>query len=168
MPARAPKPADVRDLAETVAIVIARHTHRTARAFISQANAVALTLDLETAELSMLNALGFRGPMKMGELGERIIVRPSGLSVRAKAMEDRGLVERRRSEHSSREVVIGLTKKGEALFQRCFGALQAEHQGFLDGKLSASEQKQLASLLAKLDRATGHDTDRPSVGESRR
>ena len=68
-------------------------------------------------------------------------------------LEKRGLVSRTRSTTSQREVLIGLTPTGEAVFSRSFRHLHATHKAYFDAKITASEQRTLAKLLTKLTTA---------------
>ena len=105
---------------------------------------------LEVAHLSMLHALGLGGEMRMSDLASRVVVGAATVTRRAKQLEQRGLVRRKRSDESQREVLIRLTTKGGALFERSFAHLHAEHRSYFDDRFTKEEQKELQRLLERL------------------
>jgi DNA-binding MarR family transcriptional regulator len=128
-------------------IVLARAIHRAHDALVAHAEAFARLNRLEAAHLSMLHALGLRGEMRMGDLAASVVVGAATVTRRAKQLEERGLVRRKRSEKSQREVLISLTRKGEALFERSFTHLHAEHRRYFDERFTNQEQRDLGRLL---------------------
>jgi len=118
------------DLEHTVPIQLARRIHRVRGQLIANAREIAEDLELEPVELSMLNTLGRRGAMRMGDLAGEMVIHAASLTRRAKGLEERGLVDRKRSEHSNREVLISLTRKGRVLFDRGFRRLHDDHHTY--------------------------------------
>ena len=127
------------------------HLARTLRAErLEHEDSFAQLNDLEVAHLSMLHALGLGGEMRMSDLASRVVVGAATVTRRAKQLEQRGLVHRKRSDESQREVLISLTTKGEALFERSFAHLHAEHQRYFDDRFTNEQQKELQRLLERL------------------
>jgi DNA-binding MarR family transcriptional regulator len=141
---------DVRKLGEERPIRVAMDVHRCHRDLLAHAEAFGAKEGLEVIHLSIVHSLGLRGPVKMGELARATVIGAPDMTRRAKQLEERGLVARERSTSSQREVLIALTPTGQALFARSFTYLHGAHQAYFDGVLTATEQRELGRLLAKL------------------
>ncbi len=83
------------------------------------------------------------------ELAEAVGIREATLSHHLTAMDEQGLVTRRRDPANRRVHLVELTEAGEAAFQRLRGAATAFDQR-LRGDLSAADAAQLARLLDRL------------------
>jgi MarR family transcriptional regulator for hemolysin len=83
------------------------------------------------------------------ELAEAVGIREATLSHHLNAMDEQGLITRRRDPANRRVHLVELTEAGEAAFQRLRGAATAFDQR-LRGSLSAAETAQLALLLDRL------------------
>ena len=138
------------DLANDRCIDLARGIHRARAALVSHAEAFGRRNDLEGAHMSILHALGLGGEMRMSDLASGVVVGAATATRRAKQLEERGLVIRRRSDESQREVLISLTEKGRALFEESFAHLHAEHQKYFDDRFTEEEQGQLQLLFQLL------------------
>ena len=138
------------ELATDRYIALAYGIHRARSQLESHVESFARGHDLEVAHLSMLHALGLGGEMRMSDVAARVVVGAATVTRRAKQLEQRGLVRRRRSTTSDREVLISLTKKGATLFEASFTHLHAEHQRYFDDRLTAEQQQQLQRLLDQL------------------
>jgi DNA-binding MarR family transcriptional regulator len=138
------------DLSHDRCIDLARGIHRARAALVSHAEAFAQRNDLEGAHMSILHALGLGGEMRMSDLASGVVVGAATATRRAKQLEERGLVSRRRSDESQREVLISLTEKGEAMFEESFAHLHAEHRKYFDDRFTEEEQGQLQALFQLL------------------
>jgi DNA-binding MarR family transcriptional regulator len=134
-----PQVRALRLLLRAHARVVADHRHH-----IEEKHGLLLT------EFDMVAALGNTQGLRMGELAGALITSQGNVTRVAQALEKRGLVERRRAEHSDREVVARLTPAGEEFFRKHFLAVVAFTSDYMDRALSTAEQKQLADLLGKL------------------
>ena len=83
------------------------------------------------------------------ELAEAVGIREATLSHHLAAMDEQGLITRRRDPANRRVHLVELTEAGEAAFQRMRGAATAFDQRLRDG-LSAAEIAELARLLDRL------------------
>jgi DNA-binding MarR family transcriptional regulator len=61
-----------------------------------------------------------------------------------------GLVQRRRSAHSDREVVVRLTDKGTDVFRESYPQVIHDVNEFLSSSLNERDRSTLAALLAKV------------------
>ena len=146
--ARSPAPAPVRDWPQ----IRAFRTLLSANAKIVEAHRVFLTArhGMVITEFDMIAALGNTKGLRMGELAEKMVTSPANVTRVAQAMQKRGFVERRRAEHSDREVIACLTPAGDKFFREHFLEVASFTSALMESALSAAELKQLAGLLAKL------------------
>ncbi len=107
---------------------------------------------LTMSEFDMLSELGNQTGMRMSDLATRLITSPANITRVAQALEAKGFVERRRAEHSDREVLARLTPAGETFFQAHFRETAQFMAGLFDRTLTRAEQDQLSALLQKLSR----------------
>lgn len=101
-------------------------------------------------EFDLLSALGNTEGMRMKDLADVMITTAPNLTRVCDAMEAKGLVERRRSPQSDREVVARLTPEGQKLFEELFPLTVNESARILDEALSKDELVTLSGLLDKL------------------
>lgn len=107
-------------------------------------------LGMPMVEFDMLSTLGNTEGRRMKDLAASMITTPSNVTRVCAVMEEKGLVERRRSTESDREVIAKLTPKGEALFHEAFPKTVNFSARMMDTGLSRDEQQTLAALLDKL------------------
>lgn len=107
---------------------------------------------LEAAELHVMNILGNTDKLTMGELSKQTLISPSNTTRTIQIMEDKGLVKRKTSKSSQREVDVALTAKGQKLFKVYFPDVDVSADEYFKERLNAQERKQLLRLLEKLNR----------------
>jgi MarR family transcriptional regulator for hemolysin len=83
------------------------------------------------------------------ELAEAVGIREATLTHHLNAMDEQGLITRRRDPANRRVHQVELTEAGEAAFQRMRGAATAFDQRLRSG-LSGDEVSQLETLLGRL------------------
>ena len=83
------------------------------------------------------------------ELAEAVGIREATLTHHLNAMDEQGLITRRRDPANRRVHQVELTEAGEAAFQRMRGAATAFDQRLRSG-LSGDEESQLEALLGRL------------------
>ena len=83
------------------------------------------------------------------ELAEAVGIREATLTHHLNAMDEHGLITRRRDPANRRVHLVELTEAGEAAFQRMRGAATAFDQRLRSG-LSGDEVSQLEALLGRL------------------
>jgi DNA-binding MarR family transcriptional regulator len=111
---------------------------------------------LHPMHFGLLQLIASDGPVSQQELGARIGIDPSTMVARMDALEQRGLVQRRRSAEDRRAYEIDLTDAGRETLGALGKEAQAHARHFFRA-LSTEERRQLATLLAKL--ATTVDED---------
>lgn len=135
---------------EDVVVDIFRNIMRARHEMYKKASNVAESAGLHAAELNVVDILGKFGPISMGRLSHETFISPSNTTSTVKKLELAGLVERRRSSKSDREVTVRLTGKGRGMFRKCYPRILGEVHGHLAGRLTRAEMTTLASTLGKL------------------
>jgi MarR family 2-MHQ and catechol resistance regulon transcriptional repressor len=107
------------------------------------------TFGLTQAQFGVLETLGHKGPLKLGELCRKQLVSGGNMTVVVDHLERDGLVERIRSTKDRRSIVVQLTTKGSHLFERIFPQ-HAQHVAEVASVLTEREQTDLGALLKKL------------------
>src|SRR5579862_6506877 len=102
---------------------------------------------LSPGEFDCLVTLGVGQPMRMCDLAQQSLLTKSHTTQVMKQLEGRGLVRRRRSPESDREVLACLTPEGQELFEHVYPRHYEYLRDRFDARLSADEQEQLAALL---------------------
>jgi len=126
-----------------------------ARCFNSFAQAEAARTkhqELTAPQFGVLEALAHLGPMKMCDLGEKLLMSGANLTGVIDRLENKKLVQRVMQADDRRTYVIHLTENGGKLISKIFprhAAAIAE----LTSSLTAAEKRQLISLLKKLGKS---------------
>lgn len=135
---------------EEVCVDVFRNIMRAHYLMYGNASSVAESVGLHAAELNVVDILGKLGPISMGCLAHETFISPSNTTSTVKKLELAGLVERRRSDNSDREVTVSLTNKGRALFRKCYPRILGEAHAHLAERLTQGERETLARTLGKL------------------
>ena len=106
-------------------------------------------LGIKSTEMSIVDTLGKFGPLTMGRVAELSFISPTNTTRAVKNLITDGLVGRKISEKSDREVVVSLTTRGRAMFRKSYPRMIHEVNDFLAANLNESERRSLSRLLAK-------------------
>lgn len=104
---------------------------------------------LTQPQFAVIEVLGHLGPLKVGEICNKMLVSGGNMTIVLDNIEKLGLLERVHSKEDRRAIVVQLTEKGTELFNKIFRA-HAEYITNIMSILSAEEQKSLGDLLKKL------------------
>lgn len=107
------------------------------------------SFNLTQSQFSVLEVLGHLGPMKIGDVCDKMLVSGGNMTLILDNLEKLELIERVLSKVDRRAINVRLTGKGQKLFDDIF----EQHAKFVLEKmsvLSKEEQKQLGVLLKKL------------------
>ncbi len=104
---------------------------------------------LTLPQLAVIEAIGHLGPLKVGEICEKMLVSGGNMTLVLDNLEKLNFVERRPSKKDRRSIEVKLTPKGKRVFNKYF-VKHADYITDLFSVLSIKEQKQLAALLKKL------------------
>jgi MarR family 2-MHQ and catechol resistance regulon transcriptional repressor len=97
----------------------------------------------------VIEALGHLGPLKVGQICEKMLVSGGNMTLVLDNLEKQNLTERTHNKEDRRSLIIQLTKEGKKTFDKVFPA-HAEYITELMSPLTSDEQKKLGELLKKL------------------
>lgn len=110
-------------------------------------------LDLTLPQFYVLATIGYAGGLPFSEIGEKMMVTVSNLTGIVDRLEEKGLVYRDRDSKDRRVVRVALTEKGMKLHKSSIPMVEKSVSQIFS-PLNKSQQKELASLLRKLIRAS--------------
>ena len=126
-------------------------------AIVRQASADVERQGLSMTDFSVLEVLYHRGPLSLGDIGERVLLRSGSVTYAVDRLEEKRLVRRRPSAEDQRVTFAELTPAGRAVMDRVFPVHAETIRQTLSG-LSRAEKRQAADLLKRLGRrAAGLD-----------
>jgi DNA-binding MarR family transcriptional regulator len=111
---------------------------------------------LHPMHFGLMSILDAEGSISQHELGQMLGVDPSTMVARMDALEQGGLVERRRSDEDRRAYEISLTPEGRKVLKQLRAEAQAFGEEFFRA-LTPEEQEQLNALLLKLAATVDED-----------
>jgi DNA-binding MarR family transcriptional regulator len=135
---------------EDICVDIFRNTMRARHLLHEMASRVAASSDLHAAEMNVVDMLGKFGSISMGDLSRKTFISPSNTTSTVKKLEAAGLVKRKRSNESGREVAVALTPKGRTLFRKCYPQILGEAHAHMAARLTQEERNKLSAILKKL------------------
>lgn len=103
-------------------------------------------MGLTTTQFDVIATLGNQPPMTCKELGEKTLVTKGTLTGVLERLEVKGILERKLNPEDARSQMIGLTKEGQALFEKVFPV----HLQHLEKAFSKLSEKQLAEVTKSL------------------
>ena len=107
------------------------------------------SIGLTMTQFDVIATLGNQPPMTCKDLGDKTLVTKGTLTGVLERLEDKGIIQRSVNQADARSQMIGLTKKGQQLFERVFPEhLQHLQKAF--GQLSKQDLQDLTQSLQKL------------------
>ncbi|WP_420127110.1 MarR family winged helix-turn-helix transcriptional regulator [Longimicrobium sp.] len=106
-------------------------------------------MGLRPTEFGVLEALYHKGPLTLGQVGERVLVTSGSVTPVVDKLERRGLVQRRISSEDRRVCYAELTDAGRELVGGIFPAHAEEIRGTMEG-LTTEEKRIATSFLRRL------------------
>jgi DNA-binding MarR family transcriptional regulator len=119
------------------------------------------TVGLSAAQLFVLRKLKEKDGQSLNDLADATLTHQSSVSVVVTKLAERGLVKRRRSKEDARQLVLGVTVKGETLLKK---APKPAQDWLIVGieALDNRSRKELDRALAKLANSLHLPTDKPA------
>jgi MarR family 2-MHQ and catechol resistance regulon transcriptional repressor len=102
---------------------------------------------LRPTEFGVLEALYHKGPLTLGQVGERVLVTSGSVTPVADKLEQRGLIQRRISSEDRRVCYAELTEAGRELV----GGMFPDHAEVIRGAMEGLtvEEKRIATVLLR-------------------
>jgi DNA-binding MarR family transcriptional regulator len=120
---------------------------------------------VSTAQIGMLRQLANEPGLSGAELARRLLITPQGVQLGLKALEERGLVQRKPDPAHARILQAYLTDHGRDVATAVVSDAIAAHEAVF-GVLTPEEQKTLRELLARVvEKGTGHTLFKDHIGE---
>ena len=107
-------------------------------------------LGVTPPQFYVLATIGYAGGLPFGEIGAKMMVTVSNLTGIVDRLEEKKLVLRKRDEKDRRVVHVILTEKGAKLYKSTIPLFEKSVERIFI-KLTAPEQKQLSTILRKLN-----------------
>lgn len=107
---------------------------------------------LTSPQFGVLEALHHLGSLSLGDLADKLLVSGGNITYVMDRLEERGLVERERSEEDRRVILARLTPEGRELVADAFPDHASYVRELMDA-LEPSEEKELRRLLKKLGKS---------------
>lgn len=112
---------------------------------------------LSMTDFSVLEVLYHRGPLSLGDIGERVLLKSGSVTYAVDRLEEKRFLRRRASAEDLRVTIAELTPAGRAVMDRVFPVHAETLRQKLSG-LSRTEKRQATELLKRLGRhAAGLD-----------
>ncbi len=120
---------------------------------------------VSTAQIGVLRQLANEPGLSGAELARRLLITPQGVQLAIKALEQRGLVQRRPDPEHARILQAYLTDQGQDVAVAVVSDAIAAHEAVF-GVLTPEEQQTLRDLLARVvEKGTGHTLFNDHIGE---
>ena len=136
-----------------------RRTHQISAAVFENACA---SVGLPPAQYGVLTVLANEPGLDQTRLARALAFDKVTVMRVCKGLEERGLIERRVSEHSRRQMAVVLTGAGQKLLQQARGPAEQAYQRLLS-PLSLTQRHQLIEILEALTQGLADDARAPFV-----
>jgi DNA-binding MarR family transcriptional regulator len=120
---------------------------------------------VSSAQIGILRQLANEPGLSGADLARRLLITPQGVQLALKALEQRGLVQRKQDPQHARILQAYLTDKGRDVATAVVSDAIAAHDAVF-GVLTPEEQQTLRDLLARVvEKGTGHTLFNDHIGE---
>ena len=120
---------------------------------------------VSTAQIGVLRQLANEPGLSGAELARRLLITPQGVQLALKALEQRGLVERKPDPQHARILQAYLTDQGRDVAAAVVSDAIAAHDAVFN-VLTPEEQQTLRDLLARVvEKGTGHTLFNDHIGD---
>ncbi|MBA4212364.1 MAG: MarR family transcriptional regulator [Polaromonas sp.] len=136
-----------------------RRTHQISAAVFENACA---SVGLTAAQYGVLSVLAIEPGLDQTRLARALAFDKVTVMRVCKGLEERGLIERRVSEHSRRQMAVVLTPAGTKLLQQARGPADQAYQRLLS-PLTLAQRQQLIVILETLTQGLADDARAPFV-----
>lgn len=108
-------------------------------------------------EFAVLEVLLHKGPLPIGEIGDRILLTSGSMTYVIDKLQERDLIRRRACDEDRRIIYAELTKQGRTLIETVFSEHAALIRRLL-GELRPAEKETVTNLLKRLGRSAEERT----------
>ena len=121
-----------------------------------------------TAKQALAVIEGAGEPLEPSVIAERLIITTGSMTSMLNTLERRGLVRRKPHPDDRRKLLISITAKGAAIITDMLPSLHSRERTIIGDALTKAEQRQLRTLLAKVQASIEQHADDPPDRSARR
>jgi len=121
-----------------------------------------------TAKQALAVLDGAGEPLEPSVIAERLIITSGSMTSLLDTLEKAGLVRRSRHPDDRRKLLIDITEAGTAIVDAILPAFYARERVIIEDALTAREQEQLLTLLAKVQRSMAVHANDPVQRDAKR
>jgi DNA-binding MarR family transcriptional regulator len=121
-----------------------------------------------TAKQALAVIEGAGEPLEPGVIAERLIITSGSMTSMLDTLEKNGLVRRMRHPEDRRKLLVDVTDDGVAILNDLMPSLHQRERRIVTAALTATEQRQLLRLVAKLQAAAVEASEDPPVRDALR
>ena len=121
-----------------------------------------------TAKQALAVIDGAGEPLEPSVIAERLIITTGSMTSMLNTLEGRGLVQRLPHPDDRRKLLIAITPAGTAIVDRLVPSLHSRERTIIGDALTKTEQRQLRTLLAKVQASIERHADDPPDRSVRR
>jgi DNA-binding MarR family transcriptional regulator len=114
-----------------------------------------------TAKNALAILEGAREPLEPSVIAERLIITTGSMTSMLNTLEGGGLVSRMPHPHDRRKLLVGITPKGAAIVNDLLPSLHRRERVIVADALTKAEQRQLRTLLARIQASIDRHADDP-------
>jgi DNA-binding MarR family transcriptional regulator len=112
-----------------------------------------------TAKQALAVIDGAGEPLEPSVIAERLIITTGSMTSMLNTLEARGLVQRLPHPDDRRKLLIAITPAGTAIIDRLLPSLHSRERTIIGDALTKTEQRQLRTLLAKVQASVERHAD---------
>jgi len=121
-----------------------------------------------TAKQALAVLEGADEPLEPTVIAERLIITTGSMTSMLNTLERRGLVRRMPHPADRRKLLISITATGAAIVDRMLPSLHSRERTIMNDALTKTEQRELRTLLAKVQASVERHADDPPDRTARR
>lgn len=121
-----------------------------------------------TAKQALAVIEGAGEPLEPSVIAERLIITTGSMTSMLNTLERRGLVRRRAHPDDRRKLLVAITPKGTAVIEAMVPSLHSRERTIIGDALTKAEQRQLRTLLAKVQASIERHADDPPDRRAKR
>ena len=107
-------------------------------------------LEMCGSDFAVLEALLHKGPLRINEIGRKVLLTSGSITVAVDRLVKKGLVERRAHRTDRRAMIVHLSKEGRKLITRAYAGHATDMERLASASLTMAERKTLIRLLKKI------------------
>ena len=121
-----------------------------------------------TAKQALAVIEGAGEPLEPSVIADRLIITTGSMTSMLNTLERRGLVHRRPHPDDRRKLLVAITARGTAVIEEMVPSLHSRERTIIEDALTKAEQRQLRTLLARVQASIERHADDPPDRKAKR